>query len=66
MERMTIINPNKSTYRAPIERIDTFRIESNGLNIAIMGAMVDKLGKYEDLGLTPEEIKEKIKHEKSK
>lgn len=66
MERMTIVNPNNSTYRAPIERIETFRIESNGLNIAIMGAMVDKLGKYEDIGLTPEEIKERIKNEKSK
>lgn len=61
MQRMTVKNPNANTYRVPVEKLDTFRIESAGLNTAFMGTMVDKLGKYEDIGLTPEEIKEIIK-----
>ena len=61
VQRMTISNPNSSTYRIPIEKVDLFRVESTGLNTAFMGTMIDRLGKYEDLGLTPEEIKEMLK-----
>ena len=55
-ERMTIKNPN-GTYRIPIERAKGFTVESLGQSVTIRGELVDKLGAYEELGLSPEEIK---------
>ena len=66
MERMTIANPGGAKYRASIERVGSFRIEANGLSIAIMGDLVDRLGAYEDIGLTPEEIRKMLKNGKIK
>ena len=57
---MTVKNPS-GTYRIPIERAKVFHVESVGINIAITGEMVDRLGAYEELGMTPEEIKKVLK-----
>ncbi|PHV69228.1 hypothetical protein CS063_16945 [Sporanaerobium hydrogeniformans] len=54
---MTIVNPHGESYRVPLERAGAFKVENMGISIGITGAMVDKLGRYEDTGLTPEEIK---------
>lgn len=55
-ERMTVKNPN-GTYRIPIERAKDFTVESLGQSVTIRGELVDKLGAYEELGLSPGEIK---------
>ena len=57
MDRMTIKNPNVNTYRAPLDKVHTFRLEQYGISAAFYGELVDKLGQYEDTGLTPVEIK---------
>ena len=60
-ERMTVKNPN-GTYRIPIHRAGEFIIESIGQSMAIRGQLVDRLGKYEEIGLSPEEIERMVKN----
>lgn len=66
MERITLLNPNGHSYRAPIERVEEFRLEANGINVAMFGKIVDKLGQYEDLGLEPKEIEKILQEKKEK
>lgn len=62
-ERMTIKNPN-GTYRIPIHRAGEFAVESIGQSVAIRGELVDKLGAYEETGMSPEEIKKMVNNRK--
>lgn len=60
MKRFTNQNHNvhpgaKPTYRIPSERFGEFSIKSQGMFTAMFGDVVDKLGRYEDIG-TPEEF----------
>ena len=55
----TVHPSQKSTYRVPIVRIGDFHIKSFGHDAQIQGELIDKLGRYEDLG-TPEELKKKL------
>lgn len=61
MQRITIKNAGGSTYRVAIEKAGNFSIESLGMNVAFRGNIIDKLGRYEDLGLEPEELEKLIK-----
>lgn len=63
-KRFTKENPNnhpmqKTTYHIPMSRVETFEIKTFGSNTYMYGEMVNKLGKYEDLG-EPEEIAKKL------
>jgi len=55
------VHPNqKDTYRIPGNRVGEFFIKSfNGDTVHIQGELVDKLGRYEDLG-EPEELERKL------
>lgn len=57
-KKMTRKNPNVDTYRLPITDNGSIRIDGYGRSMAVFGDAIDKLGKYEDTGLTPEEIQE--------
>ena len=62
-ERMTVKNSNGS-YRIPIHRAGEFAVESIGQSVAIRGELVDKLGAYEETGMSPEEIKKMVNNRK--
>ena len=58
--RFTMKNPRmnptqKTTYRVPIHWAGEFHIKTFGTDSQFQGDMVNKLGKYEDLG-EPEQI----------
>lgn len=54
------MNPlQKAVYHIPMHWVTKFRMETFGTNTYMYGDMVDKLGKYEELG-EPEEIAQKL------
>lgn len=55
-KKMTRKNPNVDTYRLPLSDNGSIRIDGYGHSMAVFGDAIDKLGKYEDTGLTPEEV----------
>lgn len=55
----TVHPMQKETYRIPIIRVGDFHVKSFGHDTQIQGDLVDKLGRYEDLG-EPEEIARKL------
>lgn len=63
-KRFTMPNPKvnpmqKTTYRIPIHWAGEFSIKTFGQDSQFQGALVNKLGQYEDLG-EPEEIARKL------
>lgn len=60
MGKMTRINPDGVTYRVPVELAGRFTLSSAEYNGAFLGDIVDRLGKYEAIGLEPEELKRMI------
>lgn len=63
-KRFTRQNPTvhpdqKASYTVPSQWIEDFSMKSFHGNAYMYGSMVDKLGKYEDLG-EPEEIAKKL------
>lgn len=63
-KRFTKQSPNnhpdqKITYMAPGQWIDEFSMKSFHGNVYIYGDLINKLGRYEDLG-EPEEIAKKL------
>lgn len=57
-KRLTRKNPNVNTYRLPLMTNSGFRAENQGGQLTLFGDLVDKLGRYEDLG-EPEELTKK-------
>lgn len=55
-KKMTRKNPNVDTYRLPLSDNGSIRIDGYGHSMAVFGDAIDKLGKYEDTGLTPEKV----------
>lgn len=55
-KRLTIKNPN-GTYRIPIERMETLRIETSGYNVGVFGDLVNRLGELEDNELNGQQRK---------
>lgn len=54
------MNPlQKPVWHIPMHWITKFRMETFGTNTYMYGDMVDKLGKYEELG-EPEELVERL------
>ncbi len=50
IRRMTIKNSNDTGYRAPLRNHEKIRIDHNEEIITVFGDVIDRLGKYEDLG----------------
>lgn len=57
--RMTIKNPSGS-YRAPISRSGGIRMEYQQDQTVFFGELIDKLGRYEELG-EPEDLEKLIR-----
>lgn len=55
---MTRLNPDGITYRLPLDRSGTMRIEGDGGRMAAFGDAVDKLGQIEALGFSMKELRE--------
>lgn len=60
MRKMTHINPDGVTYRVPVEQAGHFTLSSAEFNGAFLGDIVDRLGRFEELGLEPEELRRLI------
>lgn len=63
-KRLTIpnhrVNPMQDvTYHTPMHWVEKFRMETFGSGTYLYGELVDKLGRYEDLG-TPEELAKRL------
>lgn len=64
VKRYTTQNPRTHisqdvTYKVPSARVDEIRMNSFNGNVYMFGDMINKLGKYEDLG-EPEELARKL------
>lgn len=62
--RFTKENPHlhptqKTTYRIPMHWVEEFQMKTLGHDTYMYGDIVNRLGKYEDLG-SPEEIAKKL------
>lgn len=60
MTRTTRMSNGIGAYRCPLAMGDEVRI----LNGALLGPIVDRLGQFEDLDMSPEELKEMIEAHK--
>lgn len=63
-KRFTKKNPHnhpmqKPTYHVPMHWVENFEMKTFGSNTYMYGDLVNKLGKYEELG-EPEEIAKKL------
>lgn len=63
-KRFTKENPRnhpmqKQTYHIPMSRVENFEMKTFGSNTFMYGEIVNKLGKYEDLG-DPDELAKKL------
>lgn len=52
---MTVINPDRTTHRAPLSAIGDWRIEG-GISPCVFGGLVERLAEYEALGYEPCEL----------
>lgn len=59
-EMMTRKNPNGS-YRIPLSKMGDLRIDGQSTAPAMFGAVADKLGWYENCGMTQEEIENYVR-----
>lgn len=64
MARLTLKNhtvhpDQRGTYRIPTSRVGEFSLKTFGNTTAYYGDIIDKLGKYEDMG-EPEELAKKL------
>ena len=57
MKRYTIKNPDRKTYRCPIKEGQEVAVKNAKDILCIFGDSIDRLGRYEDTGLEPEEIR---------
>lgn len=60
LTRTTRMSNGVGSYRAPLAMGDEIRF----LNGALLGPIVDRLGKFEDLGMSPEELARMIEGNK--
>lgn len=57
MKRYTIKNPGVAdTYRCPVRDGQEVSVKNAFDILSVFGSLVDRLGRYEDTGLEPEEI----------
>ena len=61
MPKMTRLNPDRTTYRAPLINGVTCKLDSGPMIACITGTIVDRLGEYEKYDIEPEEIGELLK-----
>lgn len=55
VENHTVHPMQKTTYRIPGVRVGDFHVKSFGHDVQLQGDLVNKLGRYEDLG-DPDDI----------
>ncbi len=58
---ITRLNPTGNTYRVHVGGDNTIRIETFGGSVEVFGSIIDRLGEYEALCLTPDEIYEALR-----
>lgn len=61
MPKMTRLNPDRTTYRAPLINGVTCKLDSGPMIACITGTIIDRLGEFEKFDLEPDELGEILK-----